>query len=688
MGKRKYTKRSPYWDKFKEKSPEKLTATFEQEDTTEPALLGEPFFHYDEKGERAIAYSRTPSSSTRPGRRNAATKKKPSDKFRFIENGMLPYEEDAEGIGVKEAIVLCQKAYSNIAVFRNAVDMMQEFTNSDIYLDGGTAKSRRFFETWMRVIRINKLKRQYFLERFRSGNIFLFKGYGRLTDSARIKIAELFGKAVKPMAAKIPLSYTLLNPAHISVQNSSSFASPKYLKKLTTYEKTQLSKRETGIDKLIYESLDTKSKKALSLNLNSDIYIDLATDLLRTSFFKKQDYEPLAIPVGYPVLEDINAKIEMKKLDQALMRTIENVILLITMGTEPEKGGINKKNMSAMQKLFENESVGRVLIADYTTEADFIIPDLKKVLDPKRYETLNEDIREGLQNIMVGQDKYSGAEMKAQIFMDKLKESRDAFLEDFLIPEMEETAMTLGLKNIPTPKFKKLHLEDNVELMNTVLRMIENGVLHPKQGVRILRTGEIPDEEELSQWQETLVEDRKKGFYNPIIGGQPVMTDEEEDLKMKKEKLSFEQQKEALKQQKEQPKEPMAGKPPVKKSDRSGGRPSGTKKVSAPAKKALAKYSYEKLKKAAIIATEIEASIKAQLQKTTSSKTTAKKAAKALSERIISKFDMSEWKRMAVEAPLKIEEYLAIQPSREVDQIASEFDLGIREASLLRASEN
>jgi hypothetical protein len=224
--------------------------------------------------------------------------------------------------------------------------------------------------------------------------------------------------------------------------------------------------------------------------------------------------------------------------------------------------------------------------------------------------------------------------------------------------------------------------------MNTVLRMIENGVLHPKQGVRILRTGEIPDEEELSQWQETLVEDRKKGFYNPIIGGQPVMTDEEEDLKMKKEKLSFEQQKEALKQQKEQPKEPMAGKSPVKKSDRSGGRPSGTKKVSAPAKKALAKYSYEKLKKAAIIATEIEASIKAQLQKTTSSKTTAKKAAKALSERIISKFDMSEWKRMAVEPPLKIEEYLAIQPSREVDQIASEFNLGIREASLLRASEN
>ena len=31
----------------------------------------------------------------------------------------------------------------------------------------------------------------------------------------------------------------------------------------------------------------------------------------------------------------------MKKMDQAIMRTVENVILMITMGAEPDKGGIN-----------------------------------------------------------------------------------------------------------------------------------------------------------------------------------------------------------------------------------------------------------------------------------------------------------------------------------------------------------
>ena len=68
----------------------------------------------------------------------------------------------------------------------------------------------------------------------------------------------------------------------------------------------------------------------------------------------------------------------MRKMDMAISRTTHQAILLVTMGAEPEKGGVNQKNLEAMQKLFENESVGRVLISDYTTDAKFVIPTLVK----------------------------------------------------------------------------------------------------------------------------------------------------------------------------------------------------------------------------------------------------------------------------------------------------------------------
>ena len=66
-----------------------------------------------------------------------------------------------------------------------------------------------------------------------------------------------------------------------------------------------------------------------------------------------------------------------------------------------------------MQSLFQNESVGRVLVSDYTTKAQFVIPEINKVLGPEKYEIVNQDIKEGLQNIIVGQEKFSNTAVKS-----------------------------------------------------------------------------------------------------------------------------------------------------------------------------------------------------------------------------------------------------------------------------------
>ena len=134
------------------------------------------------------------------------------------------------------------------------------------------------------------------------------------------------------------------------------------------------------------------------------ISMELDPDKLNFAFYKKQDYEPFAIPFGFPVLDDLNWKLELKKVDQAVTRTIENVILLITMGNTPDKGGINPNNLKAMQSLFANESIGRVLVSDYTTKAEFIIPDLNRVLGPEKYDIVDRDIKEALQNVVVGHE--------------------------------------------------------------------------------------------------------------------------------------------------------------------------------------------------------------------------------------------------------------------------------------------
>ena len=523
MSKRKYTKRSEYWNQFDPKEHPSLPPNSE----VVPELLGEPFytstasFDFVSKARRQALTDQGFKGS----RTNRVAYNNPKDRFSSIRVGMLPYEYASDGVTARDAIELCQKAYANVAVFRNAIDIMSEFTNTDIYLEGGSRKSREFFYEWFKRINIISLKDQYFREYYRSGNIFLYRIDGKFKAEDYAKLINQVG-AIGASTNKIPLRYILLNPFDVIARRAATFTySGAYQKVLSEYEIARLANPQTEEDIGIFEALDPETKNAIKEGGYADrgIYLDLEPKRLSYSFYKKQDYEPFAIPFGFPVLEDINAKLELKKMDQAITRTVENVILLITMGADPEKGGINPNNMAAMQNLFKNESVGRVLVSDYTTKAEFIIPELNLVLGPEKYQILNDDIKQGLQNIVVGEEKFNSTQVKAQIFIDRLQESRYGFLNDFVNREIKRIAKDLGFRSWPEAKMKDIDMRDEVQLMRASTRLMELGIITPKQGMEMFHNGRFPDPDELNDAQKDFLEEREQGYYNPIVGGVPVI---------------------------------------------------------------------------------------------------------------------------------------------------------------------
>ncbi len=532
MAKRKYTKRSDYWDKFTHPSQ-----TIGEEPS--PELLGEPFYtsdaSYSSTSEaRRQGASTSDFSGSRTNRSAYVTQK---ERFSSIRRGLLPYEYGSDGITCRDAIELCQKAYCNVAVFRNAIDIMSEFTNTDIYLEGGSKKSREFFYEWFKKVNIIGLKDQYFREYYRSGNIFLYRIDGKFKADDYARLINQVGN-IGATANKVPLKYILLNPYDVIARRSTTFTTGGvYQKVLSEYEIARLGSPQTEEDLAIFEALDPEIKDSINNGSysNKGIKINLDPKRLSYSFYKKQDYEPFAVPFGFPVLEDINAKMELKKMDQAITRTVENVILLITMGADPEKGGVNPNNMAAMQNLFKNESVGRVLVSDYTTKAEFIIPELNLVLGPQKYQILNEDIKQGLQNIVVGEEKFNSTQVKAQIFIDRLQESRYGFLNDFLNKEIKRIAKDLGFRSWPEAKMKDIDMRDEVQLMRASTRLMELGIITPEQGMEMFHNGKFPEPDQLDSAQQDFLEDREKGYYNPIVGGVPVYSPDDKASGPRKE---------------------------------------------------------------------------------------------------------------------------------------------------------
>jgi hypothetical protein len=467
-------------------------------------------------------------ANTTPTRRNAASTIERTNRFTNIDTGLIPfrysnYVKNLSTLDVRDAIILCQKAYYNVAIFRNTIDLMTEFSDSPIYLTGGSQKSREFFEAYFKKINLASFQDQFFREYYRSGNVFTYRFDTTLSPEQLLRVTQTFGSKLKSIAqdgeVKLPARYTIINPADVYVGGTVNYAFNTYYKLLSDYELERLRDPKTDEDKEVYESLPQQTKDQIKSKNNSYILLPIDPKRLAAVFYKKQDYEPLSIPMGFPVLDDINWKLEMKKMDMAVTRTMQQAVLLVTMGTDPEKGGVNQKNLQAMQQLFENQSVGKVLIADYTTKAEFVIPDIGNLIGPQKYEVVDRDIQIGLNNILIGSEKFANTSIKVQVFVQRLKQAREVFINEFLIPEIRRMSKDIGFKNFPTPTFQDIDIKDDVQYSRIYNRLVELGVLTAEEGLAAIETGRLPTQEESLESQRKFKELRNEGLYQPIIGG-------------------------------------------------------------------------------------------------------------------------------------------------------------------------
>ena len=629
-------------------------------------------------------------ASTR-SRRNASSTITRTDRYRNIDEGLIPFKFSAganykskSDLDVRDAVELCQKAYYNFATFRNTIDLMTEFSVNSIYFKGGSKKSRSFFEAFFKKINLWSFQDKFFREYYRSGNVFLYRFDAKLKSKDLRKISQTFGFSSSAASVSIPSKYIILNPADVRLTGTASFASGSYTKVVTDYELQRLKNPQTDEEKEVAKTLSPKVKEQLKGG-SKVILIPLKQEKTVAIFYKKQDYEPFAVPMGYPVLEDLNAKAELKKMDMAIARTMQQAILLITMGAPPEEGGVDQKNLEAMQTLFANESIGRVLISDYTTEANFVLPNIGNLLDPKKYEVLDRDIRIGLNNILMGEnEKFANSSIKTKIFIERLKQARETFVNEFLMPEIKRISKEIGLKNYPTPFFDDIDLRDSLEFARIYTRLIELGILTPEEGMEAIELGRLPDEESSVEHQAEYKKLKDKGYYEPMMGGPDTQkkltklkSDEAVKLKQVPQPTSLPS---AKPQGKENGRPPGTGRPKTRNSV-------GPIRTSTPIK-AEESYSFEGVKDNMLLAQELKAEVEKELRKKHKIKRLNKEqknVAEQISELIIANEEPEDWKgHVDIYTVKPIDQNK--QRVNAIHEVASEHQVDFYLASLLYAS--
>lgn len=569
------------------------------------------------------------ASATRRNRSGTIT---PTDQYKHIEEGLDLFtlgdrsKNNNDTISVSEAIRLVRKCYYNFSDVRNIFDILTEYSTSTIYWKGGTAKSRKFQELLWNKIGIIDLQEKFYMEFNRSCNVFPYRFESIIKDEDIDKLNKTYGaKAAKKV--KLPVKYVIIDPCSVVVGGNISFSSPLFYQRLNSYEVQRLIKPITQEDKDFLASLPEEVRKDLNKKTGGNQLIDipLNPDYVYFIFNKKADYEPLASPSAYTVLRHINAKEELQRMDLATARTTMRAVLHIAMGFENKAGEIfiDTKAMEATRALFESESIGKVLVTDFATKVEWKIPDISKLLGPEKYKELNESIRAGLNNILVGTDeKFANQSIRVKLFIQRLQQSREIFLNKFLIPEVKRIHGLMGFKGkIPTPYYTDFDFKDQDLWNRVVTSMAQMGLITAWEANEAIEEGILPDKETSIENQREYKKLKDEGLYEPVTGGpqtQKELTDKtnKQQLKMQDKQQEFDD-KQDTKQKKHEINNPKPEAPQIHINapglKKSPGKPKGDK--TGPLKKKTKPISASLMRENLILATKLNEKLNKELCK-------------------------------------------------------------------------
>lgn len=419
---------------------------------------------------------------------------------------------------IRQAIILCQTAWMYVPVFFQTIETMTVLANTGIEWRGGSDNAKKFFDVWWDKVNGYNFTEQFFRELTLSSNVPIYRYDGSVKKNKINKLVlsnQETSEAAKTI--KIPIKYAILNPADICVREDDFCQNnilPSYYRTIDSATVDRLKKLAKNGDITLPDSLKDCSGRSVE---------PLDADNFTFVFFKKQDYYPLAVPMGFCVLEDINLKMEFKKADACVAKTVDSLYTLVTHGATDKDGNtvMNPLVDSALKQIFSTNQKNKTIVSDCTTKVDFAIPDINKVIGNEKYQKIDQDINDGLFNIFFGEQQFSTMAIKLRVFVKLLVNIQEIFLTQFLNSEIKRVGKLVGFtdKDIPVPKFKKIDLEDPAQIARIYAQFAQLGLLTPDETFKAMETGLLPTKDDALSSQEEYKKHRKNDLFYPLVGG-------------------------------------------------------------------------------------------------------------------------------------------------------------------------
>lgn len=475
--------------------------------------------------EMATASDVEPSSTsnrTSRGRPSTGTTSL-SNLLPFVNSLPDPFNYTSSGGGyvdIRDLIMLVERAFFSFAPLRHTIETQVELANDEIFLKGANKQARTFISKWLEKIGIWRLGDQFYRGYFLPANVYLYRFDATLSKENLNKLQTVYGKNLQlsEAAVKLPIKYVMLDPACIARLQGLNYEN-EFVKVLTRAEIQKIKSPKTDEEKEFVSQFSSKELAEIKKSGYNGAKLKLDPNRLYYSAYKRQDYQPFGIPFAFSVLQDIDYKLLLKKLDREIAKTFDFAILHFKVGIESNgQLLINASTITNLQSLFVNPKLQRVLVTGMDVDGKWLVPPIDTLLGEAKYKAVNDDIKAGLlSSILDENSKFASLSIKVQVLIQRLQEARQAFLKDFLEPEIKRVCGLMGFRSYPVPYFTDINLEDPTNFRKIVLRLLELGYLTPENMEEAIVKGVFPNMDEVLEYQEKFKKQKEDGLWQPQL---------------------------------------------------------------------------------------------------------------------------------------------------------------------------
>lgn len=428
-------------------------------------------------------------------------------------------------------IEMALRAYENIGIIRNVIDLMADFACAGVRLVHQNQAEEKFYNAWWEQVNGDYISERFLNYLYRMANVVVNKTYAKIPVSTAQKWKSTYGGNFDgPSIEKrrIPYKYNFINPLSVEVvggEFSTFVGVQRYALKIGSVVKSAYDRMKAEYKNLnIKEYVDVLPEDIRDAIQKGGNLIPLDPDNVSVYYYKKDDWRIWAVPMIQSIYHDI---IELEKLKLADISALDGAISNIRLwrvgiiGDTPQTSIIPTKAMlNKLRNVIASNVGGGVMDLVMGPEVDFkeSSTQVHNFLGPDKYKPTIAAIYEGLGVPYSGDSGFSNNFIMMQTLVERLEYGR-RILKDFWNKEIRIVQKAMGFTKPAEVVFDMINLGDDASYKKLLVDLADRDIISYETLLTNLRMFTKAEKskikKEYKERRKFTMPDKASPFHNP-----------------------------------------------------------------------------------------------------------------------------------------------------------------------------